>query len=241
LTEATARKYFGSIDAVGKILELEINKNFEPFTVSGIAKSSPENSSIKFDMLLPFKYYAALSKNDDGDWTLLNYSTFFLLRPGANLQAVETKMNKIFTSNNKEQLTEISKSGSSIKFIWGLQPFLQMHLDTRVVNEQSIKDESKPIYSYVLAGIALFILVIACINFINLTIAQSMKRGREIGLRKVIGGSRSQLLHQFLGESFLLCFVAFVVAVVLANAFLPLFNEMSNKKLSLQYLLDLPL
>jgi putative ABC transport system permease protein len=116
-----------------------------------------------------------------------------------------------------------------------------MHLDTRVVNEGSIRDESKPIYSYILSGIALFILLIACINFINLTVAQSLRRSKEIGLRKVIGSSRVRLIRQFLGESYALCFISFVLATALAWVVLPLFNELANKRLSLEYLLDWPL
>ncbi len=241
LTDAIAKKYFGTINAVGKTLELEINNKFEPFVVSGIAKRAPENSSIKFDMLLPFSYYAALSKNDKGDWTLFNYSTYLLLRPHSNLQAVNAKMNGVYQDRATEQLAQDSIQRYSIKFIWSLEPFLQMHLDEQFINEGSIKDESRPIYSYILTGIAFFILLIACINFINLTIAQSLKRSKEIGLRKVVGSSRIQLIRQFLGESFALCFVSFALAIVLAQIVLPLFNDLANKRLSLAYLLDLPL
>jgi len=236
LTEPMAKKYFGTINAIGKVLELEIDRKFEPFIVSGIAKRPPENSSVKFDMLIPFSYYANLSKNDRGDWHLLNYSTYLLLRPQADPVAVKAKMKEIYKQRAGEQLAEANSFG--LKFIWGLQPFLKMHLDTETVNEGSIKDESKPIYSYILTCIAFFILLIACINFINLTVAQSLKRSKEIGLRKTIGGSRMQLIRQFLGESFVFCFLAFAFAVLLASSLLPLFNELANKQLSLEYLFD---
>src|SRR4030095_4289190 len=185
--------------------------------------------------------YATLSNNDDGDWHLLNYSTYFLIQPNANLATVSDKLNAAYKTYASEELKEITRLGLSLKFIWGLQPFLQMHLDDQTANEGAIYDESKPIYSYILTGIALFILLIACINFVNLTVAQSLKRSKEVGLRKVVGSSRAQLIRQFLGESFALCFIAFVLAFILVQALLPLFNELANKKLSLSYLLDLPL
>jgi putative ABC transport system permease protein len=241
LTEETAKKYFGTAEAIGKTLELEVKNKFETFVVSGIAKRCPENSSIKFEMLLPFDYYAALSKNDQGYWHLLNYSTYLLLRPHINQDAVSAKMQAVYKENASEQLTELAQSGTDRKFIWGLQPFLQMHLDSQVVNEGSIKDESKPLYSYILTGIAFFILLIACINFINLTVAQSLRRSKEIGLRKVIGSSRIRLIRQFLGESYVLCFLSFALAALLAWVTLPLFNELANKQLSLEYLFDWPL
>src|SRR6185312_14161586 len=238
LTEEMAKKYFGRPDAIGKTLQIKVQQQFEPFTVTGIAKSAPENSSVKFNILLPFSYLAALTNNDHGYWHLLNYSTFFVLAPDANIQQVERKMNQVYKIRAGLQIAEIAKQGVAEKFAWGLQPFLKMHLDTKVINEGSIKDESKPVYSYILLAIASLILFIACINFINLTIAQSLKRGREIGPRKVIGGTRKQLAYQFLGESFVLCCTAFALALLIVCAVLPLFNELANKQLSLRYLFD---
>ena len=99
-------------------------------------------------------------------------------------------------------------------------------------------DGSNPVYSYILTCIAVFILIIACINFINLAVAQSLKRSKEIGIRKVVGSTRKQLIKQFLTESFLVSLVAFVIAIVLTIAILPFFNDLANKKLSLSYLSD---
>ena len=93
-------------------------------------------------------------------------------------------------------------------------------------------------YSYILSGIALFVLLIACINFVNLTVARSVKRAKEIGIRKVVGGDRKQLIIQFLGESFLLCIIAFLLAIVLVQLIFPVFNDLSNKALALSYLFD---
>lgn len=234
LTDESAKKYFGTTDAVGRTLELEINNKFEPFVVSGIAKRSPENSSIKFTMLLPFKY-EELHDREDG-WMWLSYPTYLVMNKGVDQAAVTAKMKTVFENAAKQEIVDEKKHGSSSSFTWGVQPFLDMHLDTTTSNTQYGSD---PIYSYILTGIAIFILLIACINFINLTVAQSLKRGKEIGIRKVIGGQRKQLMRQFLGESFLLCFIAFALAILLAKLALPVFNELSNKRLSLGYLVDL--
>jgi putative ABC transport system permease protein len=238
LTDETAKKYFGGTDVIGKTIELEVQKKFETFTVTGIAKRAPENSSIRFQMLLPFKYFEKLSP--DNGWLFLSYSTYLLLHPNADVHSVETKMKKVYESEAALQLTEAAKHGFAATFIWGLEPITKIHLDAGI-NEWGISHASKPIYAYILNGIALFILLIACINFVNLNIAQSLKRAKEIGLRKVVGGSRRQLIRQFMGESFVLCFFSFLLAIGLAAAFLPLFNEMTNEELNMSYLFDPPL
>ncbi len=233
LTAETAKKYFGTRNAVGKALQIEINGQFEPFIVSGIAKGSPLNSSIKFNILLPFKYLEKASP--DNGWMWVSFPTYFLLQPGANLPAIEAKMAGVYKTQAKGEIDLNHLAGYDNKFVWGLQPFIKMHLNTEY---KGVPRAGKPIYSYILTIIAVFILLIACINFVNLTIAQSLKRSKEIGIRKVLGGLRVQLIRQFLGESLILCFIAFILAVGLAQLILPVFNELANKQLSLSYLFD---
>ena len=235
LTEEMAKKYFGTTDAIGKTLEIEIDNKFQPFIVTGIAKQCPQNSSIQFRMLLSFNKYRQM--NPDNYWFNLGFPSFFVLRPNADLKAVEAKMAKIFEVQAKEQLVQEKKMGFTGIYTFGVQPFLDIHLDNSY-KDHGVPNASNPMYSYILIGIALFILLIACINFVNLTIAQSLKRAKEIGLRKVIGGQRTQLIVQFLGESFLLCTIAFGIAFLLAEVSLPIFNDLANKQLSLEYLLD---
>jgi putative ABC transport system permease protein len=122
-----------------------------------------------------------------------------------------------------------------------LQPYAAMHMSTELPPQNGLSDASNPMYSYILSGIALFILLIACINFVNLTVARSVKRAKEIGIRKVIGGERKQLIFQFLGESFFLCSIAFLLAVGIVQFILPVFNDLANKALSLSYLFDVKL
>jgi len=119
-----------------------------------------------------------------------------------------------------------------------LQPYLDMHLNPDLPATTGANNSGNPMYSYILSGIALFVLLIACINFVNLTIARSVRRAKEVGIRKVIGGERKQLIIQFLGESFFLCTIAFLFAFVLSQLLLPWFNSLANKDLSISYLLD---
>jgi len=116
-----------------------------------------------------------------------------------------------------------------------------MHTSTDYPADNGLTDASSPVYTYILTGIALFILVIACINFVNLTVARSLKRAKEIGIRKVVGGQRKQLIIQFLGESFILSFVAFILAIGLVVLALPFFNTLANKALAFSYLLSFKL
>lgn len=149
-------------------------------------------------------------------------------------------MQQVYLDASAEQREDVAKRGFDAVNTYGLQPLAKVHLDPDISGSWN-NNQSDPAYSYILMGIAAFILAIACINFVNLTIAQSLKRSKEIGLRKVVGSSRSQLIRQFLGESFIVCGCAFLLALALAELALPLFNEMANKRLSLNYLLDAPL
>ena len=114
----------------------------------------------------------------------------------------------------------------------GLQPLLAMHASTDYPADNGLSDAGNPAFSYIVTGIVLFILAIACINFVNLTLARSLKRAKEIGIRKVAGGQRKQLIMQFLGESYLLSFIAFVLAILLVQLTLPFFNTLANKALA---------
>ncbi len=195
LTESTAKKYFGSTkNAIGKILQLNTGHEFENFTVTGIAADTPQNSTIRFDMLIPFDFFK--KGLPASDWV----------------------------------------GGSLNTFLLDLQALSNIHLNKELGAFNGLTEASSPVYSYVLSSIAFFILLIACINFINLSIGQSLKRSREIGIRKVIGGSRKQLIVQFFTEAFLVSLFAFVLAIIIAIVILPLFNELANKKLSLSYL-----
>jgi putative ABC transport system permease protein len=239
LSEEIAEKYFGKKDAMGQVLNLKAGDNFQPFTVSAVMKKSPQNSSVKIKMLLPMKFNQLT--NNDTHWVNFFLNTFFIVKPGTHIKTLETKINKVFNQEAASQLKDEQKNGFTDKVSFGLQPLLQMHTSTDFPADNGLSDASNPVYSYILTGIALFILVIACINFVNLTVARSIKRAKEIGIRKVVGGQRGQLIMQFLGESFILSFIAFVLAIVLVQLALPFFNTLANKALSFSYLLSFKL
>ena len=183
--------------------------------------------------------------NEPADWEQNNQNwfnfflnTYVLLNPQADVQKVEGEMTKVY----KQDAAAIIK-GFEEQFkmkdptLYKLEPFLAIHLN-KEVSRDDIVGASDPMYSYILSGIVFFILLIACINFVNLSVARSIKRGKEVGIRKVVGGNRKQLITQFLGESFILCLIAFVLAVLIVETLLPLFNRLSNKELAISYLFD---
>jgi putative ABC transport system permease protein len=161
----------------------------------------------------------------------------------ATLQTVEKQMQSFYVADAQSTFYEMLKNdgGNPSDIPMGtyfLQPYLDMHLNTEIPAGNGLTNASNPMYSYLLSAIALFVLVIACINFVNLTVARSVKRAKEIGIRKVIGSGRKQLIFQFLGESFFLCTVAFVLAIAWVQLLLPLFNELANKALAISYMFD---
>jgi putative ABC transport system permease protein len=244
LTEEEAKKQFGTVHALGKTIMVKDDSVFVPYAVTGVAKKCPQNSSIKFDILLPIAESAAEAENGE-NWFNIFLNTFVVLPPGAHANAVEKKMQKFYDEDTKEAIRSLKAKYGDEAAGWvskpTLQPFLDMHLSKDMPADNGLKDSSNPVYSYILSGIALFILLIASINFVNLTIARSIKRAKEIGIRKVVGGERRQLIIQFLGESFLLCFLAFSLAILLVLVVLPVFNDLANKSLALSYLFDVKL
>lgn len=242
ISEEMAKKQFHTIDAVGKtIMVKDEEDNFIPYKVTGVAKRCPQNSSIKFDALCRID----VSKDDadlNENWFNFFLNTFVVLNPGANAKNVEAKMQRFYETDAAETIKMVrEKYGDSTATKYSLQPYTDMHLSKDYKAENGLTDASNPMFSYILSGIVIFILLIACINFVNLTVARSVKRAKEIGIRKVVGGNRKQLVMQFLGESFFLCFIAFLLAVIFVQLVLPVFNQLSNKVLSLSYLLDMKL
>jgi putative ABC transport system permease protein len=233
-----AEKYFGTRDVIGKTMQLKLGDKVDSFTITALTDSAPENSTMQIEMLLPFQYFEKNYNNNIG-WIGGSLNTFLVLNRGADLRAVTAKMQTLFDKNTMEDLAERQAAqGTTLKIDMGLQALTDIHLSTNLGPDNGMTGGSKPIYSYVLSGIAAFILLIACINFINLAVGQSLKRGKEIGIRKVVGSSRYDLALLFLVESFLVSAIAFGLAIVFTTTCLPLFNELANKELSLSYLSD---
>lgn len=238
ISEDAAKKQFGTTDVIGKIIMLKDDSVFAPHKVTAVAKKCPQNSSIKFDVLLRIKESADDALNNE-NWFNFFLNTFVVLDANADIKNVEANMQKFYVQDSKQAVKTLTERFGPMDLSeYLLQPFLDIHMNTELPAQNGLADASNPMYSYILSGIALFVLLIACINFVNLTVARSVKRAKEIGIRKVVGGGRRQLMFQFLGESCLLCTIAFALAIALVELILPVFNNLANKALSLSYLFD---
>lgn len=231
-------KYFKTTEAVGKTLNINFENEFQYFTVTGVFENPPMNSSIQSHMLIPIHK----SKNKDDHWINFYINTFIELPKGTNIENIEKQFAVIYATDAKEQIIAAAKEWNfNNQLTFKLQPFLDLHLskDFKAVN--GLKESGNILFSYFLSGVALFILLIACINFINLSIARSVQRSKEVGVRKVVGSTRKQLIIQFLSESFLLNAFAFILGMMIAIVSLPVFNHLASKQLAFHYLFDIKL
>lgn len=239
ISEEMAIRHFGTLDAIDKTLLFERNGEFKTYIVTGVAKRAPQNSSIQFEAVLPL--ISSPEEMGNERWVSIDVNTLLQLSNGSDVISVADKIQKLFVAVSKDAFEPVRASGFKEMFYHNLLPLKDIHLSQEFKAEFSFVNGSSPMYSYILSGIALFILVVACINFVNLTIARSLKRAKEIGIRKVVGSGRQQLIWQFLGESLLLCCFSFLGGLLLAQLAIPLFNDMTNKALSLSYLVDVKL
>jgi putative ABC transport system permease protein len=237
ITEAAALRLFNTTDVVGKTLVLEGDPSAKrlgkPMVVTGVMKNPPANSSIQFDLLLPMKF-VQLSFTDD-NWLNAYLGTFVLLRSEADIRSVSRKFDQVYASHAGEQLAKNIKSyGFDPGVSYGLQPLGDVHLHPLGGGgESGIVNGSSPLYSYLFMGIAVFILLMAGINFVNISIADSLKRAKEVGVRKIIGGSRGQIVFHFLLESSLVCVLAFLAAGLVSGFVLPVFNQVAGKQIGI--------
>ncbi len=219
ITEETAARYFGSEDPLGKVLTFH---NVYDLKVTGLLEDVPHNSHIKFDFLVPFTSTLRDFGWTDTWWTN-NYTTYVQLVDNASLPQVSEKVSPYLKKINPETGTELI-----------LQPLTDIHLRSDYAIDLYGNTENKAIYVYAFSAIALFVLLIACINFMNLSTARSEKRSKEVGLRKVVGASRNNIITQFYGESLFMTILAFFAALVLVYLLLPAFNNVSGKLLTLE-------
>jgi putative ABC transport system permease protein len=227
LTQRMAQKYFGEEDPIGKTISIALVEAFEEFTVAAVTEDPPINSSIGFDMLISDLAYPKVYSERilTTQWFNITPETYILLRSDANAKELESKFPALFKSILGEE--DFTKG----KYTVGLQPLTSIHLDTSF--PAGIAPVSDPKYSYILATVALLILLVACINFVTLSIGRSIRRAKEVGIRKVVGAARKQLMAQFIGEAVLVTLIALVVGLGLAVLGLPMFNDLSGKQLFL--------
>ncbi len=223
ISRSVAEKYFGRESALGRQLTIMD----EPFTVTGVAEDSPDNSSIKFDFMLPFDRTLGMSAwlaNAIDSWNYSVTSTYVELLDSQQADPLREQLPDFSGAHFSGQMSRVLK----------IQAIADSHLDPEVGG--GLGTASDPNRSYILISTALLVLFIACVNFMNLAICRSSTRAKEVGLRKVFGAQRSQIAGQHLGESLMLSCFALVLGVILAHLFLPVFNSLSGKSLVLDYL-----
>jgi putative ABC transport system permease protein len=221
-TETAVKKYFGNADPVGQTLLLT-GDNITA-TVTGVIKDIPENSQIKADMLVSMSTLTQkFNPGLDESWGNFGAVTYLLLKPGTDPAALAKKFPAFLEKRDGEGMKQ-----SQMYYTLFLEPLKDVYLrSTRGGNESgSITNV------YIFSVVALFILLIACINFINLTTARSAERAREVGIRKVVGAGKRQLMGQFVGESLILSLIAFLLSLGLSALLLPLFNQLAGKTVS---------
>jgi putative ABC transport system permease protein len=226
LTQSEAVKYFGKNGTVvGRSL---LNDKGEIYKITGVVKDVPKNSHLIFNMLISA---SSLPKGNEGDWGNFNIYTYVLLSPNTNAAAFE---NKLLPMYDKYMAPIFAKY--KIKIRYGVQPVKDIHLYSDMAGEP--EELGSISYIYIFASVALFMLLIACINYMNLTTARSARRAKEIGIRKVTGSTQGQLIAQFLLESTLTALLALLLSLGLIALFLPTFNLLSGKFISFGSLLE---
>lgn len=227
ITPAIAKKYFGKENPIGKNVEVQLGNDKVLFAVAGVVQPAPESSSIKFNALIPFSNSKSIfSKNAHRSWFNVFGETYVLLKENVNASELQKK----FPALMKQQLGEdYTENG----FLLYLQPITDIHLNNTL--PAGIEPLSNPKYSYILATIGILILLVACVNFITLSIGRSTTRAMEVGVRKALGAARKQLIRQFWGEAFIVTLIAVVIGLTLSAILLKPFNQLISKNLSLQF------
>ena len=223
ITESMARKYFNQEEPIGKVIAAE---NGELFTVHGVIRDFPKNSSIEANMFFPMSLMAEKmykgntdGKNLDNDFNYFGYETYLLLKPGMDLATLSTTLRNIHL--------RVKPEDTDVEYLF--LPLEKMHLH----NADGTDGGIGTVRIFII--IAVFILLIACVNYVNLSTARAMLRAKEVSLRKIIGAARWQLFMQFIAETALLFIAATILALILVGALTPVFNSISGKALSVDY------
>lgn len=228
ISQTTAKKYFGDEDPIGKVLKAG-DRNY---TVSAVAADAPSNSQFKFDFLVPFNNLNQAKKEQ---YYGANYITYLLLKNKDQLQPLQHKIRDYMKVVDKDELK--LPDGQFVNFY--LESLTKVHLYSNLPGD--MEPAGSIVYVYVLIVVAVLILIIACVNYVNLSIAQSAGRGAEISIRKVMGAGRVQLFTQFIGEALLVTFMGIVLAIGICFFVLPYFNQISGVQFTYAAFFDPPI
>jgi putative ABC transport system permease protein len=219
ITQKLSKELFNTEDVIGKNIRLDNQYNF---TVSAVMKNLPNNTQFDFEFLLPWSYMSTI-KQDDSSWNSNSTHNYVLLKPNTSLASLNSKIQNIYIKN--------ADPGTTTKSF--LYPVSKLRLYSNF--ENGIPSGGKIATVRVFILIAVFILLIACINFMNMSTARSEKRAKEVGIRKVVGASKKSLVAQFLGESILIAFIAGIAALIIVQLCMPAFNTLTKKELVIDY------
>ena len=233
ITESTAKKYFNKTAVVGQTLTINDTGNYK---ITGVIKDIPQQSHFHFD------FFVSLTESDESkqnNWLSNNFNTYILLKPGSDAQALNAQMDRETAKYIGPQAQEVlhinigdfKKSGNHDEY--RLMPLTKIHLYSNKVAELEANGNIQ--YVYIFSAIAIFILLIACVNFMNLSTARSANRAKEVGVRKVLGSFKRDLVQQFLIESMLISCIALIIALVIAWLLLPYFNQLASTHIALSF------
>jgi putative ABC transport system permease protein len=232
LTEKYAKKYFGKQDPMGQKMIVEADSVL--YTVTGVVQDVPDNSHIKFDMLASISTYPGQANNQN--WVSHNFYTYIVVKEGTDIKALQEKFQEMVTKYVGPQIQQIlgysiddfRKAGNDFSYV--LEPLKDLHL--KGATQYNLEPNGSLTTVYIFAVIALLILIVAIINYVNLATAKSAGRAKEVGVKKVSGAYKSGLIFQFLGESFIIVTFATVLAILLVYLFIPAFNNLIGKEIS---------
>lgn len=226
ITENMAKKYFSDDEPIGKVIKI----GYKEFLVTGVIKNIPPNSHIQFDAMFPISNMSYYWDENFENWERVVYYTYIQVQKNTSGKDLSEKIRGVVKKYNPKLNCNIY-----------LQPLKDIHLRSDYQMDLDNYGKGSITYVYIFSLIALWILLIGCINFINLTTAQSSERATEIGMRKVIGAHRTDIIKQFLGESILLAFIALVLAIACVELILPAFNNLSGKEITLDFSGNVPI
>ena len=234
ITEKMARKYFNGTDIVGRSLIVDDSINYK---ITGVIRDLPSQSHFDFDFFLAMSQLSSSRATDE--WLSNNYNTYVVMKPGTDPKKLEVKLKGMITkyiaplirSAVNQSMEDFEKGGNFVGF--SLTPLTSIHLHSNKTAELSANGSIQ--YVYIFSAIAAFILLIACVNFMNLSTARSSNRAKEVGVRKVLGSLRGHLITQFIMESMLISLISMVLAVGIALLLLPVFNSMAAKDMSIGF------
>ena len=219
LSESAAKKYFGSSDPIGKVLKLKTGWEGGEFVVEGVFKDIPSNSHLKFDFLFAIEKLLHNNQFLFGAWYWTNFYNYLLLKPGTDAKQLETALGSII---EKRLGKDLKATNSNLKFV--LQPVTDIHLHSNIFSELTVNGDYKLVYFLMI--VAFLIMGIAWLNYLNISTAKAIERAKEVGIRKVLGSEKHQLVKQFLIESFLLSTTAMMAAGILLVIVRPYFTEL---------------